>query len=100
MPQMKMAAKPSRSERPPSSSSSNEEDPQTKRIDRCSVLIGKNVNLALFTFDVPSFNIENLFIGMGWVHILTLNDKVYPAIVKYFYTKMNFSSGIGYYVSS
>ncbi|KAL2542466.1 Uncharacterized protein Adt_03444 [Abeliophyllum distichum] len=90
-----MSAKRSRSERSPSSSSSEEEDPQTKWIDRCPVLIGKNVNLASFTFEAPSFNIENLFVGMGWVPILTLNDKVYPTIVKDFYTKMNFSPGLG-----
>ncbi|KAL2461749.1 Uncharacterized protein Adt_45169 [Abeliophyllum distichum] len=90
-----MAAKCTRSERPPSSSSSDEEDPQTKRIDRCLVLIGKNVDLFSFTFDAPSFNIENLFVGMGWVPLLTLNNKVYPTIVKDFYTKMNFSPGSG-----
>ncbi|KAL2491239.1 Uncharacterized protein Adt_26867 [Abeliophyllum distichum] len=95
MPRMKMAAKRSRSERPPSSSSSEEEDPQTKRIDRCPIFIGNNVDLASFSFDAPSFNIENLFDGMGWVPILTLNDKVYPTIVKDFYTKMNFSPGLG-----
>ncbi|KAL2512943.1 Uncharacterized protein Adt_18543 [Abeliophyllum distichum] len=95
MPQMKMASKRTRSERPPSSLSSKEEDPQIKRIDRCPVLIGKNVDLASFTFDATSFNIENLFVGMGWVPILTLNDKVYPTIVKDFYTKMNFSPGMG-----
>ncbi|KAL2485610.1 Uncharacterized protein Adt_30366 [Abeliophyllum distichum] len=90
-----MAAKHTRSERPPSSSSSEEEDPHTKRIDGCPILIGKNVDLASFTFDAPSFNIENLFVGMGWVPIFTLNDKVYPTIVKDFYTKMNFSPGSG-----
>ncbi|KAL2491762.1 hypothetical protein Adt_27390 [Abeliophyllum distichum] len=95
MPRMKMAVGRSRSERPPSSSYFEEEDPQTKLNDRCPVLIGKNVDLASFTFDAPSFNIENLFVGMGWVSILTLNDEVYPAIVKYFYTKMNFSPGMG-----
>ncbi|KAL2461378.1 hypothetical protein Adt_44798 [Abeliophyllum distichum] len=95
MPLMNMAAKRSRRERPPSSSSSEEEDPQTKRIDRCPILIGMNVDLASFTFDAISFNIENIFIGMGWVPILTLNDKVYPSIVKEFYTKMTFSSGTG-----
>ncbi|KAL2491773.1 Protein kinase domain-containing protein [Abeliophyllum distichum] len=63
MPRIKMAARRSRSERPPSSSSSEEEDPQTKLNDRCPVLIGKNVDLASFTFDVPSFNIENIFVG-------------------------------------
>ncbi|KAL2469985.1 Uncharacterized protein Adt_38121 [Abeliophyllum distichum] len=90
-----MAAKRTRSERPPSSSSSDEEDPQTKWIDRCPVLLGKNVDLASFTFDATSFNIENLFFGMGWVPLLTLNDKVYLTIVKEFYTKMNFSLGSG-----
>ncbi|KAL2462107.1 Uncharacterized protein Adt_45527 [Abeliophyllum distichum] len=90
-----MAAKCTRSERPPSSLSSDEEDPQTKRIDRCPVLIGKNVDLASFTFDASSFNIENIFVGMGWIPLLTLSNKVYPTIVKDFYTKMNFSPGSG-----
>ncbi|KAL2526916.1 Uncharacterized protein Adt_11970 [Abeliophyllum distichum] len=61
MPRMKMFAKLSRRERPPSSSSSEEEDPQIKRIDRCPVLLGKNVDLASFTFDALSFRIEDLF---------------------------------------
>ncbi|KAL2542915.1 Uncharacterized protein Adt_03893 [Abeliophyllum distichum] len=65
MPRVKVAAKRTRSERPPSSSSSEEEDPHTKRIDRCPILIGKNVDLVSFIFDAPSFNIENLFVGMG-----------------------------------
>ncbi|KAL2513211.1 Uncharacterized protein Adt_18811 [Abeliophyllum distichum] len=30
---------------------------------------------------------------MGWVGILTLDDKVYPSLVKDFYKKMTFSSG-------
>ncbi|KAL2461602.1 Uncharacterized protein Adt_45022 [Abeliophyllum distichum] len=64
-----------RGERLPSPSSSEEEDSQTKRFDRCPVLIGKNVDLGSFTFDAPSFHIEDLFIGMGWVGILTLDDK-------------------------
>ncbi|KAL2498715.1 Uncharacterized protein Adt_24265 [Abeliophyllum distichum] len=93
MPRMKMSAKCSRRERPPSSSSSEEEDPQIKRIDRCPVLLGKNVDLASFTFDAPSFHIEELFVCMGWVGILLLNDKVYPSIVKDFYNKMTFSPG-------
>ncbi|KAL2497333.1 Uncharacterized protein Adt_22883 [Abeliophyllum distichum] len=94
MPRMKMAAKRTRRERPPSSSF-EDEDPQANRIDRCPVLIGKNVDPASFTFDAPSFNIENIFIGMGRVHILNLNDKVYPSIVKDLYTKMTFSFGTG-----
>ncbi|KAL2454820.1 Uncharacterized protein Adt_47678 [Abeliophyllum distichum] len=95
MPRVKVAAKRPRSDRPPSSSSSEEEDPHTKRIDRCPILIGKNVDLTSFTFDAPSFNLENLFEGMGWVPILTLDDKVYPTLVKEFYTKMKFSPGAG-----
>ncbi|KAL2461977.1 Uncharacterized protein Adt_45397 [Abeliophyllum distichum] len=89
-----MPAKHSKRERTPSPSS-EEETPQVNRIDRCPVLIGKNVDLVSFTFHAPSFNIKNLFIGMGWVPILTLNDKVYPSIVKDFYTKMTFSPGTG-----
>ncbi|KAL2511333.1 Uncharacterized protein Adt_16933 [Abeliophyllum distichum] len=88
-----MSAKRTRGERLPSPSSSKEEDPQTKRFDRCPVLIGKNVDLGFFTFDAPSFHIEDLFVGMGWVGILTLDDKVYPSLVKDFYKKMVFSPG-------
>ncbi|KAL2525623.1 hypothetical protein Adt_10677 [Abeliophyllum distichum] len=94
MPRVKVAAKRPRSDRPPSSSSSEEEDPHTKRIDRCPILIGKNVDLASFTYDAPSFNLENLFEGMGWVPILTLDDKVYPTLVKEFYTKMKIFSWV------
>ncbi|KAL2471696.1 Uncharacterized protein Adt_39832 [Abeliophyllum distichum] len=79
----------------PSSSSSKEEAPQATRIDRCPVLIGKNVDPASFTFDAPSFHIEDLFVGMGWVSILTLNDKVDPSITKEFYKKITFSPGTG-----
>ncbi|KAL2497326.1 hypothetical protein Adt_22876 [Abeliophyllum distichum] len=64
MPRMKMAAKHTRRERPPSISS-EDEDPQANRIDRCPVLIGKNVDPASFTFDAPSFNIENIFIVLS-----------------------------------
>ncbi|KAL2505327.1 Uncharacterized protein Adt_20948 [Abeliophyllum distichum] len=92
MPRMKMDSKRTRRERPPPSSS-EEEDPLTKRIKRCPVLLDKNVDLASFTFDAPSFHIEDLFVGMGWVGILTLNDKVYPSIVKDFYKKIIFSPG-------
>ncbi|KAL2517662.1 Uncharacterized protein Adt_13909 [Abeliophyllum distichum] len=88
-----MSAKRIRSERLPSPSSSEEEDPQTKRFDCCPVLIGKNVDLGSFTFDAPSFHIEDLFVGMGWVGILTLDDKVYPSLVKDFYKKIVFSPG-------
>ncbi|KAL2532184.1 Uncharacterized protein Adt_05535 [Abeliophyllum distichum] len=91
MSRMKMSAKRSSRERPPSSSSSEEEDPQIKRIDRCPVLLGKSVDLASFTFDDPFFHIEDLFVGMGWIGILTLDDKLYPSIVKDFYKKMTFS---------
>ncbi|KAL2518164.1 hypothetical protein Adt_14411 [Abeliophyllum distichum] len=93
MPRVKMSAKRTRSERLPSPSSSEEKDPQIKRFDRCPVLIGKNVDLGSFTFDAPSFHIEDLFIRMGWVEILTLDDKVYPSLVKDFYKKMIFSLG-------
>ncbi|KAL2466233.1 hypothetical protein Adt_42084 [Abeliophyllum distichum] len=68
MPRVKVAAKRPRSDRPPSSSSSEEEDPHTKRIDRCPILIGKNVDLASFTFDAPSFNLENLFEVVNDLH--------------------------------
>ncbi|KAL2518104.1 Uncharacterized protein Adt_14351 [Abeliophyllum distichum] len=89
-----MAAKCSRRERLPSSSS-EEEAPQAARIDGCPILIGKNVDIASFTFDAPFFHIEDLFVSMGWDSILTLNDKVYPSIIKDFYKTMTFSLGTG-----
>ncbi|KAL2470692.1 Uncharacterized protein Adt_38828 [Abeliophyllum distichum] len=55
-----MAAKRTRREMPPPSSS-KEEDLQTKRIERCPVLLGKNIDLVSFTFDVHSFHIEAAF---------------------------------------
>ncbi|KAL2486962.1 Uncharacterized protein Adt_31718 [Abeliophyllum distichum] len=70
-----MSSKRSRSKRPTSSSSSEEEDPQTKRIDRCPVLLGKNVDLTSFTYDAPSFNIENLFVGSS-ISCLLRNKRV------------------------
>ncbi|KAL2475328.1 Uncharacterized protein Adt_36064 [Abeliophyllum distichum] len=88
-----MSAKRTRGERLPSPSSTEEEDPQLTRFDRCPVLIGKNVDLSSFTFEAPSFHIEDLFEAMGWVGILTLDDKVYPSLVKDFYKKMTFSPG-------
>ncbi|KAL2541110.1 Uncharacterized protein Adt_02088 [Abeliophyllum distichum] len=54
-----------------------------------------NVDLASFTFNAHSFNIEIFFVGMGWVPILTLNEKVYFTIVNDFYTKIKFSPGSG-----
>ncbi|KAL2491799.1 Uncharacterized protein Adt_27427 [Abeliophyllum distichum] len=89
-----MATNRSKRDRQPSSSS-EEEAPQANRINRCPVLIGKNVDLASFNFDAPLFHIEDLFVGMGWVSILTLNDKFYPSIIKEFYMKMVFSLGMG-----
>ncbi|KAL2491219.1 Uncharacterized protein Adt_26847 [Abeliophyllum distichum] len=89
-----MAAKHSKRKRSPSSSSEVEAT-QTNRIDRCPVLIGKNVDLASFTFDAHSFHIEDLFVGMGWISILPLNDKVYPSIIQEFYKKIVFFPGTG-----
>ncbi|KAL2541023.1 Uncharacterized protein Adt_02001 [Abeliophyllum distichum] len=94
MPQMKMSTKRSRRDRPPSLSC-EEEDPQAKRIESCPVLLCKNVDLASFIFDAPSFHLEDLFSAMGWVSILAPHDKVYSSIVKDFYKKMGFSPGTG-----
>ncbi|KAL2491811.1 Uncharacterized protein Adt_27439 [Abeliophyllum distichum] len=87
-----MSTKRSRRDRP-LLSSSEEEDHQAKWIEGCPVLLGKNIDLASFTFNAPSFYIEDLFSTMG--SILTLHDKVYPSIVKDFYKKMVFSPGTG-----
>ncbi|KAL2480792.1 Uncharacterized protein Adt_33758 [Abeliophyllum distichum] len=92
MPRMKMSAKRSKRDRPPSSSS-EEEDLQEKQIESRPVFLGKNVDLVSFTFDAPSFHLEDLFSAMGWVSILALHDKVYPSIVKDFYKKIVFSLG-------
>ncbi|KAL2506539.1 Uncharacterized protein Adt_22160 [Abeliophyllum distichum] len=74
-----MAAKRPRRERLPSSSSSEEEDPQIKRFNRCLVRIGKNVDLASFTFDTSSFHIEELFDG----GICFYTTKTIPHIEEY-----------------
>ncbi|KAL2512928.1 Uncharacterized protein Adt_18528 [Abeliophyllum distichum] len=89
-----MATNRSKRDRQPSSSS-EEEAPQANRINHCPVFIRKNVDLASFTFDASLFHIEDLFVGMGWVSILTLNDKFYPSIIKEFYMKMVFSPRTG-----
>ncbi|KAL2492199.1 hypothetical protein Adt_27827 [Abeliophyllum distichum] len=90
-----MAAKRPRRERAPSPSSEDEDSPSEIRIAKCPVLIGKNVDLGSFTFEAPSFHREDLFVGMGWVSILTLDDKVYPSIVNDLYKNMSFSPGSG-----
>ncbi|KAL2474746.1 Uncharacterized protein Adt_35482 [Abeliophyllum distichum] len=61
-----MAIKRSRRERTPSSSS-KEGAPQVTRIDRYPILIGKNVDLASFTFDAHSFHIEDLFVDFSYI---------------------------------
>ncbi|KAL2504900.1 Uncharacterized protein Adt_20521 [Abeliophyllum distichum] len=94
MPRVKMPAKRSRRKNPPFPSSEEEASPEN-RIDNCSVLIGKNVDLASFTFEVSSFHLEDYFVAMGWVSILTLNEKAYPTIMKEFYKKIVFSPGTG-----
>ncbi|KAL2532543.1 hypothetical protein Adt_05894 [Abeliophyllum distichum] len=90
-----MAAKHPMRERPPSPSSDDEDSPSEIRIAKYPVLIGKNVDLGSFTFEAPSFHIEGLFVGMGWVSILMLDDKVYPSIVKDLYKNMSSSPGSG-----
>ncbi|KAL2453906.1 Uncharacterized protein Adt_48594 [Abeliophyllum distichum] len=95
MPQMKVAAKRPRRERLPSPSSDEEAPPPEQRIDKCPILVGKNVDLASFTFDAPSFHIENYFVAMGWVSLVTLDEKVYPNIMKEFYKDLVFSPGSG-----
>ncbi|KAL2526493.1 Uncharacterized protein Adt_11547 [Abeliophyllum distichum] len=95
MPQVKMAAKRPRRERPPSPSSEDEDSPSKIWITKCPVIMCKNVDLGSFTFEAPSFHIEDLFVGMGWVSIFTLDDKVYPSIVKKLYKNMSFSPGSG-----
>ncbi|KAL2487163.1 Uncharacterized protein Adt_31919 [Abeliophyllum distichum] len=95
MPRVKMATKRPRRERIPFPSSEDEDSPSEIRIAKCPVLIGKNVDLGSFTFEAPSFHIEDLFVGMCWVSILTVDDKVYPSIVKDLYKNMSFSPGSG-----
>ncbi|KAL2475252.1 Uncharacterized protein Adt_35988 [Abeliophyllum distichum] len=90
-----MAAKRPRRKMPPSPSSEDEDSPLEIRIAKCPVFIGKNVDLSSFTFEAPSFHIKDLFVDMGWVSILTIDDKVYPSIVKELYKNMSFSPGSG-----
>ncbi|KAL2471100.1 Uncharacterized protein Adt_39236 [Abeliophyllum distichum] len=89
-----MATKRQRRERPPTPSSEDEAPTET-RIDECLILMGKNVDLASFTFDAPSFHIEGYFVSIGWVSIITLDEKAYPNIMKEFYRYMIYSPGTG-----
>ncbi|KAL2462167.1 Uncharacterized protein Adt_45587 [Abeliophyllum distichum] len=76
-----MSAKRTRGERLPSPSSTEEEDPQLTRFDRCPVLIGKNVDLSSFTFEAPSFHIEDLFEAMAFTPLrpfLTFDEEYDP----------------------
>ncbi|KAL2498236.1 hypothetical protein Adt_23786 [Abeliophyllum distichum] len=86
-----MSAKRARRERPLSSSSSEEEDPQIKRFNCCPVLLGKNVDLASITFDALSFHIEDLFVDsillgrkfdFSYIMILHMNSVLSGTIPK------------------
>ncbi|KAL2518501.1 Uncharacterized protein Adt_14748 [Abeliophyllum distichum] len=90
-----MAAKRPRRERLPSPSSDDDAPPPKQRIDKCPIPVGKNVDLASFTFEAPSFHIEDYFVAMGWVSLVTLDEKVYPNIMKEFYKDLIFSPGSG-----
>ncbi|KAL2480249.1 hypothetical protein Adt_33215 [Abeliophyllum distichum] len=90
-----MASKRPRRERPPSPTSEDEALPPKNWINKCPIFIGKYVDLASFTFNAPSFHIEDYFISMGWVSILTLDEKAYPNIMNEFYRDMIYSSGSG-----
>ncbi|KAL2486124.1 Uncharacterized protein Adt_30880 [Abeliophyllum distichum] len=90
-----MAAKCPRRERLPSPSSDEDVPPPEQRIDKCPIPVDKNVDLASFTFDVPSFHIEDYFVTMGWVSLVTIDEKVYPNIMKKFYKDLIFSTGSG-----
>ncbi|KAL2479763.1 Uncharacterized protein Adt_32729 [Abeliophyllum distichum] len=90
-----MAAKRPRRERLPSPSSDDDAPPPEQRIDKCPIPVGKNVDLASFTFEAPSFHIEDYFVAMGWVSLVTLDEKVYPNIMKEFYKDLIFSPGSG-----
>ncbi|KAL2486621.1 Uncharacterized protein Adt_31377 [Abeliophyllum distichum] len=90
-----MVSKRQRSERPPSPSSEDEAPSIENWIDKCPIHIGKNVDLVSFTFDASYFHMEDLFVAMGWVSILTLDDKAYPNITKEFYQDMIYSPETG-----
>ncbi|KAL2472099.1 Uncharacterized protein Adt_40235 [Abeliophyllum distichum] len=98
MPRMKMATKCRRMERLLSPSFDEVALPQEHKIDKCPIPVGKNVDLASFTFDVISFHIEDYFVAMGWVSLITLDEKVYPNIMKEFYKDLVFSPGSGHYL--
>ncbi|KAL2491618.1 Uncharacterized protein Adt_27246 [Abeliophyllum distichum] len=90
-----MPAKRTRRERLPSPSSNEEAPPQEHRIDKCPIPVGKNVDLTSFTVEAPSFHIEDYFVAMGWVSLVSLDAKVYPNIMKEFYKDLVFSPGSG-----
>ncbi|KAL2461581.1 Uncharacterized protein Adt_45001 [Abeliophyllum distichum] len=76
-----MASKRTMRERLPPLSSEEEPPFPKNQIDKYLILIGKSVKFALFTFDAPSFHIEEFFISMGWVSITALNEKAYPNLI-------------------
>ncbi|KAL2517718.1 hypothetical protein Adt_13965 [Abeliophyllum distichum] len=92
MPRVKIARKHQRRERLPTPSSDDEIPPENC-VDKCPILIGKSVDLASFNFDVHSFHIEDYFVVMGWVSIVTLDKKAYPNLMKEFHQCMAYSPG-------
>ncbi|KAL2472409.1 hypothetical protein Adt_40545 [Abeliophyllum distichum] len=69
------------------SPSSDDDSPPKNCVDKCPILIG-NVDLASLTYDGPSFHIEDFFVSMGWVSIVTLDEKAFPNLMKAFYQDM------------
>ncbi|KAL2531459.1 hypothetical protein Adt_04810 [Abeliophyllum distichum] len=88
-----MANKLQMRERLPTPSSDDEASPKNC-VDKCPILNGKNINLTSFTFDAHSFHIENYFVSMDWVSIVTLDEKVYPNLMKESYQDMTYSLGL------
>ena len=51
-----------------------------------TVIPGRNIDLAKLSY----FHFDVLFARMGWLPIVSLNEFVYPKVVKCFYSNMTF----------
>ncbi|KAL2531756.1 hypothetical protein Adt_05107 [Abeliophyllum distichum] len=73
----------------------DDDSPLENHLDKCPVLIGKNIDLFSFTYDALSFHIEYFFVSMGWVSIVTLDEKAYLNLMKEFYQDMVYTLETG-----
>ncbi|KAL2526797.1 hypothetical protein Adt_11851 [Abeliophyllum distichum] len=79
------------------SPSFDDDSPPKNCVEKCPILIGKNVDLPSFTYDVPSFHAEDFFVvSMCWVFIITLDEKAYPNLMKAFYQDIIYTPGFSF----